>query len=34
MLGTVSVYMIPIDSGVPDGSILLGPVKAVTNAIF
>jgi hypothetical protein len=25
---------IPIDNGVPTGSILLGPVKRITNEIF
>jgi hypothetical protein len=25
---------IPIDAGVPTGSILLGPVKRLTNEIF
>jgi hypothetical protein len=25
---------IPIDAGVPDGSVLLGPVKEITNSIF
>ncbi|TSE13498.1 L,D-transpeptidase [Mesorhizobium intechi] len=31
---TANHKAIPIDAGVPDGSVLLGPVKAVTNAIF
>ncbi|MBZ9996093.1 MULTISPECIES: L,D-transpeptidase [unclassified Mesorhizobium] len=31
---TANHKAIPIDSGVPDGSVLLGPVKAITNAIF
>jgi lipoprotein-anchoring transpeptidase ErfK/SrfK len=34
MAATANRKAIPIDSGVPDGSVLLGPVKAVTNAIF
>ena len=31
---TANRKAIPIDAGVPDGSVLLGPVKAVTDAIF
>jgi lipoprotein-anchoring transpeptidase ErfK/SrfK len=34
MVATASGKAIPIDAGVPDGSVLLGPVKAITNSIF
>ncbi|RUW49343.1 L,D-transpeptidase [Mesorhizobium sp. M8A.F.Ca.ET.021.01.1.1] len=34
MVATANHKAIPIDAGVPDGSVLLGPVKAVTDAIF
>ncbi|WP_137932188.1 L,D-transpeptidase [Mesorhizobium comanense] len=34
MVATANHQAIPIDAGVPAGSVLLGPVKAVTNAIF
>lgn len=34
MVATANRQAIPIDAGVPDGSVLLGPVKAITNSIF
>ncbi|TPK86404.1 L,D-transpeptidase [Mesorhizobium sp. B2-4-12] len=34
MVATANRKAIPIDAGVPAGSVLLGPVKAVTDAIF
>jgi lipoprotein-anchoring transpeptidase ErfK/SrfK len=34
MVATANRQAIPIDAGVPDGSILLGPVKEITNSIF
>ncbi|CAN7640323.1 L,D-transpeptidase [Mesorhizobium sp. LjRoot246] len=34
MVATANRKAIPIDAGVPDGSVLLGPVKAITNSIF
>lgn len=34
MVATANRQAIPIDAGVPDGSVLLGPVKAINNSIF
>ncbi|MFD2058084.1 L,D-transpeptidase [Mesorhizobium calcicola] len=34
MVATANRRAIPIDAGVPDGSILLGPLKEITNSIF
>lgn len=34
MVATANRKAIPIDAGVPEGSILLGPVKAITDSIF
>jgi lipoprotein-anchoring transpeptidase ErfK/SrfK len=34
MVATANRQAIPIDAGVPDGSVLLGPVKEITNSIF
>lgn len=34
MVATANRRAIPIDAGVPEGSILLGPVRAITDTIF
>jgi hypothetical protein len=34
MVATANRKAIPIDAGVPEGSVLLGPLKEITNSIF